>query len=541
MNSSIIKSEPYKGAYSYQIEDASLFYGRERETGHLVAKVLGSRFTLLHARSGAGKSSLLNARLIPKLESRGWTVIRAEPGDNPTLSLQSSVLRSLLPTPDAELVCIRKCMEHFPDTKSLSSLLEAYDQLGVRDSRRRELVQPVTVSEIPGLFSENDTVRPVFCKLLLSNITVQSYCAHLGAISESFPGCLNLQDVDPDDLDIATIISLLESDEYRSAYSNLTSQLISKSGSLTDFFASVIGNYGSHIRDFALVVILDQFEELFTRFVDPGIIRTRTSSQALDWKLRREFFNQYGSLFEYRIPSDNPEIPVGDHLPIRYVISMRDDFLAQLEDLRKIVGPLEDNMYHLNMLEPGDATDALREPARQFGYDYSENCVNRIVSDLTREERFVEPAHLSIVCSRLWDAYGRKISEGSYTGQADIDKLIHEAEFAELGGAAGIISSFFKSFLTGLNMDERLETVELLSRLITGAGTRNIVEQSALVNAPYRDCERRRMLLDNLIKNHGIVRAEYRFGGRFISITHEFLIEPIQEAEHELLASNIEC
>jgi hypothetical protein len=316
--------------------------------------------------------------------------------------------------------------------------------------------------------------------------------------------------------------------------------LISKSGSLTDFFASVIGNYGSHIRDFALVVILDQFEELFTRFVDPGIIRTRTSSQALDWKLRREFFNQYGSLFEYRIPSDNPEIPVGDHLPIRYVISMRDDFLAQLEDLRKIVGPLEDNMYHLNMLEPGDATDALREPARQFGYDYSENCVNRIVSDLTREERFVEPAHLSIVCSRLWDAYGRKISEGSYTGQADIDKLIHEAEFAELGGAAGIISSFFKSFLTGLNMDERLETVELLSRLITGAGTRNIVEQSALVNAPYRDCERRRMLLDNLIKNHGIVRAEYRFGGRFISITHEFLIEPIQEAEHELLASNIE-
>lgn len=57
--------KPYKGPESYQVEDSGLFHGRDAEAEQLIARILSSRFTLLHAQSGAGKTSLLNARIHP--------------------------------------------------------------------------------------------------------------------------------------------------------------------------------------------------------------------------------------------------------------------------------------------------------------------------------------------------------------------------------------------------------------------------------------------------------------------------------------------
>ncbi len=75
--------KPYKGPQSYGIQDASLFFGRDREAEQLLSKILSSRFTLLHAQSGAGKTSLLNARIIPQLEQRGWIPVRILPQNDP--------------------------------------------------------------------------------------------------------------------------------------------------------------------------------------------------------------------------------------------------------------------------------------------------------------------------------------------------------------------------------------------------------------------------------------------------------------------------
>jgi hypothetical protein len=64
-------AKPYKGPESYETHDAKLFFGREEEAEQLRAQILASPFTLLHAQSGAGKTSLLNAKIIPGLESYG--------------------------------------------------------------------------------------------------------------------------------------------------------------------------------------------------------------------------------------------------------------------------------------------------------------------------------------------------------------------------------------------------------------------------------------------------------------------------------------
>lgn len=67
---------PYVGPRTFGYEQRRLFFGREREARDLLARVLSERLVLFYAQSGAGKSSLLNTRLIPSLqEERNFVVL----------------------------------------------------------------------------------------------------------------------------------------------------------------------------------------------------------------------------------------------------------------------------------------------------------------------------------------------------------------------------------------------------------------------------------------------------------------------------------
>lgn len=66
---------PFVGPRPFQRDEADRFFGRERETANLFSLVVAHPVVLVYARSGAGKSSLLNAGLIPRLEKEGCTVL----------------------------------------------------------------------------------------------------------------------------------------------------------------------------------------------------------------------------------------------------------------------------------------------------------------------------------------------------------------------------------------------------------------------------------------------------------------------------------
>ena len=66
---------PYVGPHPFQPEQSHLFFGREREASELLAIVIANRVVLFFAQSGAGKTSLLNARLIPELQGKGFEVL----------------------------------------------------------------------------------------------------------------------------------------------------------------------------------------------------------------------------------------------------------------------------------------------------------------------------------------------------------------------------------------------------------------------------------------------------------------------------------
>ncbi|HEV2761922.1 MAG TPA: hypothetical protein VGV38_02920, partial [Pyrinomonadaceae bacterium] len=64
------RSEPYVGPRPFARKDAPVFFGRDAEANGLLSLVIAHPVVLLYAQSGAGKTSLLNARLLPLLEQR---------------------------------------------------------------------------------------------------------------------------------------------------------------------------------------------------------------------------------------------------------------------------------------------------------------------------------------------------------------------------------------------------------------------------------------------------------------------------------------
>ncbi|MEZ4835212.1 MAG: hypothetical protein R2873_25030 [Caldilineaceae bacterium] len=66
---------PYVGPRTFMRKEATRFFGREREARDLLSLVIAERMVLFYAQSGAGKSSLLNTRLIPQLRQSGYLVL----------------------------------------------------------------------------------------------------------------------------------------------------------------------------------------------------------------------------------------------------------------------------------------------------------------------------------------------------------------------------------------------------------------------------------------------------------------------------------
>lgn len=67
--------QPYVGPRPFEQRDAEFFFGREREASELASLIIAHEAVLLYAQSGAGKTSLLNARVIPMLTEKDFEIL----------------------------------------------------------------------------------------------------------------------------------------------------------------------------------------------------------------------------------------------------------------------------------------------------------------------------------------------------------------------------------------------------------------------------------------------------------------------------------
>ena len=68
----VTRLNPYIGPRSFQRGEQ--FYGRTKETLDLLDLLIAERIVLLYSPSGAGKTSLIQAALVPALEAEGFFV-----------------------------------------------------------------------------------------------------------------------------------------------------------------------------------------------------------------------------------------------------------------------------------------------------------------------------------------------------------------------------------------------------------------------------------------------------------------------------------
>ncbi len=93
---------PYKGLRPFMETDAGVFYGREKTLQRILQRLIDpspyQRFLAIVGASGSGKSSIVNAGLIPALHrgdllgSENWFVARMTPGTNPLRRLEMALL-----------------------------------------------------------------------------------------------------------------------------------------------------------------------------------------------------------------------------------------------------------------------------------------------------------------------------------------------------------------------------------------------------------------------------------------------------------------
>ena len=99
MTSQASRPNPYVGPRAFQ--DGETLYGRDREVKKLLNLLIAERIVLLYSPSGAGKTSLVQAALIPELRKEDFRVlpvIRVGLEPAPDLDIPSMTNRYILST-----------------------------------------------------------------------------------------------------------------------------------------------------------------------------------------------------------------------------------------------------------------------------------------------------------------------------------------------------------------------------------------------------------------------------------------------------------
>jgi tetratricopeptide (TPR) repeat protein len=247
-----------------------------------------------------------------------------------------------------------------------------------------------------------------------------------------------------------------------------------------------------------VVIVLDQFEEFFIRF------RDRPDDRA-------EFIEAVAQL------AHNLD------LDLRIVFSLREDFLAELDDFRPTLPELFDNEYRLLPLTAFGAREAIVRPLIVADINYSRALVTRMIDELS--EVGYDPPLLQIFCTEVY-----------LEAQRNSDGLpsLEEASLNNVGGLKGIVPRYLNGVFQSIPPERMLLTRAVLDGLMTREETKRAATlESLLGEAEFNASEDEvREVLDMLVR-HRLVRREWRDRHYWYELTHERLV-PLVRAWLEL-------
>lgn len=134
-----LPSQPYKYLKYYEKEDASIFFGRTLEVANLHARIISNKITLLYAKSGAGKSSLINAGILPEFElsnkyqENKFFFISIRSFENPLSELRKALIEKLDFLENVEISLVKLFdLFHRINKQTVLVILDQFEEFFIR-------------------------------------------------------------------------------------------------------------------------------------------------------------------------------------------------------------------------------------------------------------------------------------------------------------------------------------------------------------------------------------------------------------------------
>jgi hypothetical protein len=283
------------------------------------------------------------------------------------------------------------------------------------------------------------------------------------------------------------------------------------------------------------VLIFDQFEEVLT--LNPA-----------DQARKEEFFAQIGRVLRDRN---------------RWAIfAMREEYVAALDPYLRSMPTRLTTRYRLDLLGPAAALDAIREPAKLEGVDFTQAAASVVVDDLRRikvskpggggtEDALgphIEPVQLQVVCRRIWNA----LPPGTRTIDLDTQRAYQSGETqvapggdvltvrSLIGNAQRALTAYYDETIHAIVSEQQVNERQLRDwferELMTTQGLRTQAAQDADETTVIRAA------IPGLLAAH-LIREEARRGGTWYELAHDRLVAPIRESNERFYrehASGIE-
>ena len=277
-----------------------------------------------------------------------------------------------------------------------------------------------------------------------------------------------------------------------------------------------------------LVVVFDQFEELFT----------------LGWPdaERAEFISQFGEV----VRGHRHQGPAGPHglgtapPAVKFVLVIREDSLGELEALATEIPQIMRNRFRLVALDPVQAAAAIREPARVTDgrldsqpFAYTEAAIQEILDFLrtttVRGEAVrssqIDPPQLQIVCQYVERAI---LPTKAAPPPGDVVQI----DAPDLGGREGlerILGDFYRRTLQTFPASQQKAVRELCERgLINPTGRRISLEEGEIGDGFGVTPGMLHQLVDERL-----LRADPRVGSVYYELAHDTLVPPIRAFTEE--------
>ena len=434
---------------------------REEELHSVNNMIAASRVSLIYAASGNGKTSLLNAGVVPFFQGRGYVVFTVRPRPpwaptDPSTAFRACVLRQLP-----------------------AVIKRTFDERAV--------------SELESLASASERVD---LKPLVSRVRTWV-------------------DALPDDPQVSRVINERFANRPTAGVHELMSEVADLAG-----------------RSRPILLILDQFEELFVHFSN------------------RPALNEYAEQLAKLVADET--------MNVRLLFSMREDWVGSLIVLKRLIPELFRDSFRLTPITEKRADLILRKPLETRGYAFDPDARETLIDDLvadyertekrrigriapddgTGEHRYLDASALQLVASHLWETrnqVGRPFSMEHYRSLARHDVAKDDTP------ARQYLDTYLGDLLDRREAERRLQ-IDALYQLTDGERHRRASSSETIsrhllrVNrdaglaptaAAIRDA------LGPLTAAH-VVRASETPEGVEYELAHDFVVRAVVKAWHDL-------